>query len=128
MRNAIDSSEIQELLVPLLGKVEKVSYSELEFKERLSIGRFGIVYKADLKGTEVAVKQLKIWNIEEDLRNTTFANGNPPMLIFYKALVRECLSALLTVVLFEHPNILKVVGISMDVDFLVITELYKTDM
>ena len=50
------------------------------------------------------------------------------MLNLYKVLVRESLQELRTLVLFDHPNILKIVGISMDVDFLILTELCHTDL
>ena len=67
-------------------------------------------------------------SIENDLRATAFAGQNPSDQELYSTLIKESLQELKTMITFNHPNILKICGISLDVDFLILTELCATDL
>ena len=43
-------------------------------------------------------------------------------------MIQDCLKELEVMTLYEHPNILKATGISLDSDFLVFTQLCKTNL
>ena len=58
----------------------------------------------------------------------TFTNVDPTLLSLYKTLLKESLAELRAIVVFDHLNILKVVRLSLDMGFLVITELCRTEM
>ena len=97
----------------------------------MSSGAFGFVYEGLVRetGQKVAIKKMNITNIVQNLIIANYG-GRPSSNLtpVYETLIKDSLKEIETLLKFNHVNLLSVIGLSIDRDFLIATELCSDDL